>query len=627
MRPDPAEIEGILREWQGPLYNLAFRTLGNEHDAADASQEVFLTLFRNFHRYDRAHPLRPWIYTVANRALLNFLRKKRRQERAASSAQVLRDRTGGPAPTGQPELVRAEEQEIVARALGELPGPVRLLLLLRYQHDVPQSELAVSFGVARASLQERLQRGLELLRVRLAAMGLPAMCVPIEESLRTLPPVQVPPSLSIQLAQQAIAAQSATSGLLPLVPLGVLAMSKKTLVIAVASSLLFAAAGVWGGRRLSHGDLDSARAAAELAERGSVAREKELAGEIERLEAERSRLQHELAAAAAAEDAHRSVAAQHSAAEEAAAGGELEASAPAGATDASDIDWNRLSEAVADNVDLVHGRLAGGDAPPMTPDDQVRLMKLLSELTDAASRARELSPYPFLDAQIFPELTKALFGKALELSPEQLEALDRIAREALARELDGADPADKSPLERSVLRDRLLDAVQEEIRTILVGEQASALERVAEVVEHLLSGSRRILRVDISGWEDGRVEDLILKEWRSVFGYAERDLGRFRPVATRFLGKVRKILQDYASSTPAGGSTDATPAPAVRAGDGDSFSMPELEMIRAQTSAELEILALLTPEELERVGAAIPVYLLFNESGRGSRTERHLPGF
>ena len=49
----------LVAEWQQPMYNLAYRMLGNEHDAMDATQEIFTTVLKKIDQYDPQRPLKP----------------------------------------------------------------------------------------------------------------------------------------------------------------------------------------------------------------------------------------------------------------------------------------------------------------------------------------------------------------------------------------------------------------------------------------------------------------------------------------------------------------------------------------------------------------------------------------
>ncbi len=58
-------LRRLILEWQQPVYNLAYRMLGNEADAADATQDIFTRVIANIDKFDRNRAFRPWLFRIA----------------------------------------------------------------------------------------------------------------------------------------------------------------------------------------------------------------------------------------------------------------------------------------------------------------------------------------------------------------------------------------------------------------------------------------------------------------------------------------------------------------------------------------------------------------------------------
>src|SRR6185503_12813004 len=67
----------VLESVQKLAYNIAFRLTWNASDAEDATQEIFLRLFRNFPQYDPEQPFLPWFRRLATNCTLNWKEKRR----------------------------------------------------------------------------------------------------------------------------------------------------------------------------------------------------------------------------------------------------------------------------------------------------------------------------------------------------------------------------------------------------------------------------------------------------------------------------------------------------------------------------------------------------------------------
>jgi RNA polymerase sigma-70 factor (ECF subfamily) len=57
--------EDLIARFEQPIYSMVFRLLGNESDACDVVQEVFLKVFRSVHAFREQSSLRTWIYRIA----------------------------------------------------------------------------------------------------------------------------------------------------------------------------------------------------------------------------------------------------------------------------------------------------------------------------------------------------------------------------------------------------------------------------------------------------------------------------------------------------------------------------------------------------------------------------------
>ncbi len=73
------EFEALVEKHGQFVYNVAYRILWNQADAEDASQEAFISAYRNFDRFRGEANVRTWLYRIAVNAVLMKLRKDRRK--------------------------------------------------------------------------------------------------------------------------------------------------------------------------------------------------------------------------------------------------------------------------------------------------------------------------------------------------------------------------------------------------------------------------------------------------------------------------------------------------------------------------------------------------------------------
>lgn len=133
--------------------------------AADVSQEVFLTLWREIDRYEARARFSTWLFrVVANAALDGVRRRKRRPEQSLDDEPELRDGTGS---GGRPELRSpppAIDRELDVRAaLATLPPKLRMPLVLRFWGGLDYDEIARALRLRPGTVASRIHRALERL--------------------------------------------------------------------------------------------------------------------------------------------------------------------------------------------------------------------------------------------------------------------------------------------------------------------------------------------------------------------------------------------------------------------------------------------------------------------------------
>ena len=69
--------EKLVRRYEGKIYNQGLRLTGNNSDAMDLMQEVFLGVYRNLHRFRGDAKFSSWIFRIAHNKAIDINRRKR----------------------------------------------------------------------------------------------------------------------------------------------------------------------------------------------------------------------------------------------------------------------------------------------------------------------------------------------------------------------------------------------------------------------------------------------------------------------------------------------------------------------------------------------------------------------
>lgn len=143
------------------VWRICYRLMGNEHDAQDAAQEVFVRLFFNRDKFAGRSKFSTWLHGMAVRTCLTLRRGRGRRQRRESPVDTadMEQRTAGNAGSGGLSLDLLEMLET-------LDDEDRALLILKYAEGYSYEELAAMFGLTESACKMRVSRAKEKVQER-----------------------------------------------------------------------------------------------------------------------------------------------------------------------------------------------------------------------------------------------------------------------------------------------------------------------------------------------------------------------------------------------------------------------------------------------------------------------------
>jgi RNA polymerase sigma-70 factor (ECF subfamily) len=172
---DERAYRELVRRYQRPVLNLAWRITGDAEEAAEVAQETFLRVLRSLSTYDPERPLRSWLFKIAANLALDALRRRKRRP------YLLEDLTGEdepaiePVDTGPPPDAALHidwSHKRFDALVGELPEHYQAILYLRYREELAYEEIAETLEIPLGTVKVRLHRAHEILRRKLTARGM-----------------------------------------------------------------------------------------------------------------------------------------------------------------------------------------------------------------------------------------------------------------------------------------------------------------------------------------------------------------------------------------------------------------------------------------------------------------------
>ena len=159
---DISAFEEIVRRWQSPLINLAYRFCRDRGRSEEMAQEAFLRAYRGLKQWRREAAFSTWLFALAT----NFYRSELRR---IPTRTISLDDVAEPVDPRVPDggLENEDRDLAVRRAVFALPAKYREALILFYFHEMDVPAAARSLGLPEGTVKARLFRGREILRTKL----------------------------------------------------------------------------------------------------------------------------------------------------------------------------------------------------------------------------------------------------------------------------------------------------------------------------------------------------------------------------------------------------------------------------------------------------------------------------
>ena len=160
---DRGALEDIYRATSAKLFGICLRILGDEKEAEDALQDVYLNLWRRADRYDasRASPI-AWLATFARNRAVDRLRRGKVREGSVAEEEAAP--IADAAPLADALLIDAEREARVHSCIEKLEEEPRSAIRAAFFEGHTYAELAESTGTPLGTMKSRIRRALARLK-------------------------------------------------------------------------------------------------------------------------------------------------------------------------------------------------------------------------------------------------------------------------------------------------------------------------------------------------------------------------------------------------------------------------------------------------------------------------------
>ncbi len=159
----------LILHYQSLAYNVAYRVMGDDELAADATQDAFIKAFQRLDQY-RGGSFKAWLLRIVTNTCYDVLRARRRRPTVPLESD---DDENDPEydsrlidNSERPDVfvMRQELAAVIQVAIGELPPDQRTTLVLADIEGMDYQEIADTMGTALGTVKSRLSRARAKLR-------------------------------------------------------------------------------------------------------------------------------------------------------------------------------------------------------------------------------------------------------------------------------------------------------------------------------------------------------------------------------------------------------------------------------------------------------------------------------
>jgi len=162
--PLEKKFKTLLAEYQDRVYNQTYRMLWNHEDAEEATQDIFLSIYRSLGEFRGECKLSTWIYRITSNVCITRLRKKQLETISLdepfepggkSLSEILPDRVSSP----EKLMESSEIAQLIRSHVNRLPAQWAMAISLYHFDDLSYDEIADIMEIPKATVATYIMRG------------------------------------------------------------------------------------------------------------------------------------------------------------------------------------------------------------------------------------------------------------------------------------------------------------------------------------------------------------------------------------------------------------------------------------------------------------------------------------
>lgn len=149
----------LLKRYEKPIYNYGIRMTGNNDDALDLMQEVFVSVFRNLSNYRGDGSFKGWLFKIAHYRCIEFYRRKRPTQGLEDTPEIESEEV-----TPEQSIADGQGNLQLVGAMQQLPLAQKAVVELKFFGQFTFEEIAEQLGISTNTAKSRLYSALAKLK-------------------------------------------------------------------------------------------------------------------------------------------------------------------------------------------------------------------------------------------------------------------------------------------------------------------------------------------------------------------------------------------------------------------------------------------------------------------------------
>jgi len=156
---DKESFYHLVKLYDGKVFSVAYRILGNKDDAVEIAQDVFVKVYRKIGQYRGEAPFGSWIRKIAVNLSLNRIKTRKNDALNGASTYIGSTSENNDQETPESSFAANERQKALMNAIMNVPEDFRAAVVLKDIEGYKYEEIARMLGVNMGTLKSRLSRG------------------------------------------------------------------------------------------------------------------------------------------------------------------------------------------------------------------------------------------------------------------------------------------------------------------------------------------------------------------------------------------------------------------------------------------------------------------------------------